>query len=456
MLIVDSILEIPLVSRWHPTIQEVIKVLEVVKYIKDNNHDGKSEVTTIENEKFVDDNNVGGLWILCGGFVPIYKEAFSVQESVTSSVKPLGINLQVKLCQTGSDSFSREILEIEGCYMDKMNAGIQCRPKIVLVEMFMKFGLVSWKCGSTFCYAIIEWCDRNEVYEPTIDNLGDTWAEKVQPNHATLFLDLSSRSHNIHVVKRIHIPRMIIGYDTVGSDSLFAYNVAVIIGLGNSRLDLAKVKMMFLYPSVWPKQRDSGESEYPWLIIWFEGCWRSFPTICSQLSFVYDRGKFLSPSIWVQLMSGLSVLKHSTLDIGGYAQQGMCVEVLKYFRSMRFLVHICSRIFMSWFIACVNQLVWPNGKEMSGCSLRYLVERNHLLSTALIELLSQFLNNVRGTLEEKKPGFAFGMMSLYTIILNIPWNLGELNFSMAPTICIYCWSDLFFMECSTLYLIEAK
>jgi hypothetical protein len=92
VFIVDSILEIPLLSRWHPIIQEEVKVMEVVKYIKDNNHDGKSEVTTIQNVKFVDDNNVGRLWILCGGFVPIYKKAFSVQESVAPSIKLLGIN----------------------------------------------------------------------------------------------------------------------------------------------------------------------------------------------------------------------------------------------------------------------------------------------------------------------------------------------------------------------------
>jgi hypothetical protein len=204
----------------------------------------------------------------------------------------------VKLCQTGSDSFNREILEIEGCYMDKMNVGSQCRPKSVLVEMFMKVALVSWKCGFAFYYAIIEWCEMDEVYEPTIDNLGDTWAEKGQPNHGTLLLDLSTYSHNIHVVKGIHVSRMIIGYDAVGSGFLFACKVVVIIRLENSRLDLAKVKIIFLYPSVWPKQRDSEESKYPLLIIfWFECCWRSFPAICSQLTLVYHRGMIWLKSI---------------------------------------------------------------------------------------------------------------------------------------------------------------
>jgi hypothetical protein len=66
--------------------------------------------------------------------------------------------------------------------------------------------------------------------------------------------------------------------------------------------------------------------------------------------------------------------------INEFAQQGMCVEVLKYFRNTRVLVHICARIFMSWFIACADPLVLPNGKEVNGCTLRSLVDRSHLFS----------------------------------------------------------------------------
>jgi hypothetical protein len=355
-------------------------------------------------------------------------------------------------------------------------------------------------------------------------------------------------------------------------------------------------KMMSLHSWVLPKQRNSGKFYYPLIITWFEYCWRSFPTLYSQLNLiynrgkiwlksicglvmlVYDRGKFLSPSIWVQLMSSLCVLKHSAEpsdvnraklevqtalanerntcetvtklceyvakvdipiarevirvigkmalqqydvnvviplfqfhemekrittrllvpDIEGFVvdysvkgifmlleiaaltilevankldcflvkkvtddeifchllvvegncnmppnnvywwsgnkemvpyttmwkslinefpQQGMCVEVLKYFRNMRFLVHRCSRIFMSWFIACADPLVLPNGKEVNVCSLRSLVDRNHLLSAAFIEMLKQFWNTVMGTLRRMNP--------------------------MALTIYNYCWSELF-------------
>jgi hypothetical protein len=54
--------------------------------------------------------------------------------------------------------------------------------------------------GSTFSYKIIGWCDRIEVYEPTIENFSDTWADKVQPNHATLVLDILVYGHSGHIL----------------------------------------------------------------------------------------------------------------------------------------------------------------------------------------------------------------------------------------------------------------
>ncbi|GAU24465.1 hypothetical protein TSUD_319420 [Trifolium subterraneum] len=47
-----------------------------------------------------------------------------------------------------------------------------------------------------------------------------------------------------------------------------------------------------------------------------------------------------------------------------FAQQGG-VEVVKYFRSLKVLVWMCSRTFMSLCIACVDSSVFSNGKEMN-------------------------------------------------------------------------------------------
>ncbi|XP_045820885.1 uncharacterized protein LOC123913976 [Trifolium pratense] len=128
--------------------------------------------------------------------------------------------------------------------------------------------------------------------------------------------------------------------------------------------------------------------------------------------------------------------------ISEFAQQGMCLEVLKYFRSMMLLVHICSRTFMSWFIAYADPLLLSNGKEVNGCSLKSLANRNHLLSTTLIEMLRRFWNTMMGTFEEMKAGFDCGMMFLHAIILNKQWDPEEFNFPMATTTDDYCWGDL--------------
>jgi hypothetical protein len=61
-------------------------------------------------------------------------------------------------------------------------------------------------------------------------------------------------------------------------------------------------KMMYLHLWVLPKQRNSGKSHYPLVITWFEYCWRSFPTLCSQLNLVYDREKIGFKGIWVLVM----------------------------------------------------------------------------------------------------------------------------------------------------------
>jgi pentatricopeptide repeat protein len=125
--------------------------------------------------------------------------------------------------------------------------------------------------------------------------------------------------------------------------------------------------------------------------------------------------------------------------INDFAQQGMCVEALKYFRNMRFLVHLCARIFLSWFIACADLLVLPNGKEVNGCSLRFLVDRSDLFSTALVETLMQFWNTVMGRSEGMKTRLVFGMMPLHAFI---QWDPGELDFPIATTSSNYCWSGL--------------
>ncbi|KAL4343038.1 hypothetical protein HN51_061362 [Arachis hypogaea] len=117
VFILDTASKIFLFSGCNSTIQERAKGLEVVQYIKDNKHGGKSEVATIEDGKFVGDSDVGEFWSFFGGYAPIPRDPHSVQESVAPSVKLFWINLQGKLCETGSEPFSKDMLETDKCYM---------------------------------------------------------------------------------------------------------------------------------------------------------------------------------------------------------------------------------------------------------------------------------------------------------------------------------------------------
>ncbi|KAK7387220.1 hypothetical protein VNO78_27824 [Psophocarpus tetragonolobus] len=120
VFILDTALKIFLFSGCNSTIQERAKALEVVQYIKENKHGGKCEVATIEDGKFVGDSDVGEFWSLFGGYAPIPRESPSVLESEASPIKLFWINLQGKFCETGgksSNSFSKEMLETDKCYM---------------------------------------------------------------------------------------------------------------------------------------------------------------------------------------------------------------------------------------------------------------------------------------------------------------------------------------------------
>ncbi|KAJ1384205.1 Villin/Gelsolin [Sesbania bispinosa] len=117
VFILDTASKIFLFSGCNSTIQERAKALEVVQYIKENKHGGKCEVATIEDGKFVGDSDVGEFWSLFGGYAPIPRDLPSVQESMAPSVKLFWINLQGKLCQSGSNPFSKEMLETDKCYM---------------------------------------------------------------------------------------------------------------------------------------------------------------------------------------------------------------------------------------------------------------------------------------------------------------------------------------------------
>ncbi|MCI17367.1 pentatricopeptide repeat-containing protein, partial [Trifolium medium] len=107
-----------------------------------------------------------------------------------------------------------------------------------------------------------------------------------------------------------------------------------------------------------------------------------------------------------------------------FAQQGRCVEVFEYFRSLRGLVWMCSRIFMSLYIACVDPPVFSNGKEMNRYVMRSLFDTYNWLATTFVEVLVQCWDTMMRSLEIMKSGFAFETMSQYAFM---QWDPGVTN-----------------------------
>jgi hypothetical protein len=110
-----------------------------------------------------------------------------------------------------------------------------------------------------------------------------------------------------------------------------------------------------------------------------------------------------------------------------FAQQGRCVEVFEYFRSLKVLVWMSSRIFMSLYIACVDPPVFLNGKEMNMYVLRSLFDTYGWLATTFVEVLVQCWDTMMRSLEVMKSGFAFEMMSQYAFM---QWDPGVTNILM--------------------------
>lgn len=119
VFILDTASKIFLFSGCNSSIQERAKALEVVQYIKENKHNGKCEVATIEDGKFVGDPDVGEFWGLFGGYAPIPRDippSLQKQPDIPNA-KLFWIATQGKLCQTVCNMLNKEILESNKCYM---------------------------------------------------------------------------------------------------------------------------------------------------------------------------------------------------------------------------------------------------------------------------------------------------------------------------------------------------
>ncbi|KAG9142016.1 hypothetical protein Leryth_009373 [Lithospermum erythrorhizon] len=119
VFILDTENKLFLFCGCNSSIQERAKALEVVQFLKESKHNGSCDIATIDDGKFVGDSDVGEFWSFFGGYAPIPKDVpASLQEHGNcSTVKLFWITTQGKLCQTGSDIVSKEVLHSSKCYL---------------------------------------------------------------------------------------------------------------------------------------------------------------------------------------------------------------------------------------------------------------------------------------------------------------------------------------------------
>ncbi|KAL8140970.1 hypothetical protein V2J09_006991 [Rumex salicifolius] len=97
--------------------KERAKALEVVKYIKDDKHNGNCKIATLEDGKFVGDSDVGEFWSLFGGYAPIPKDSPSFFQSKKDASIIKLVTLQGKLSEILADSLHKKLLSNDKCYM---------------------------------------------------------------------------------------------------------------------------------------------------------------------------------------------------------------------------------------------------------------------------------------------------------------------------------------------------
>ncbi|KAJ4891286.1 Villin-1 [Raphanus sativus] len=120
VFVLDTASKVFLFAGCNSSTQEKAKALEVVEYIKDNKHEGRCQVATIEDGKLIGDSDAGEFWTFFGGYAPIPKFSSSTssqEQTPTTCAKLLWIDTRGNLHPTETSSLNKDTLEKDKCYM---------------------------------------------------------------------------------------------------------------------------------------------------------------------------------------------------------------------------------------------------------------------------------------------------------------------------------------------------
>ncbi|XP_078178106.1 villin-1-like isoform X2 [Carex rostrata] len=127
VFIIDTKSKMFLFSGCNSSSKSRARALDVVQYIKENQHGGRCQVATIEDGKFVGDPDAGEFWSLFGGHAPISRDqpCEALEEPEPESVKLSWVN-RGKLLPVEGDTLDRAMLSSDKCYL------LDCYSKLYL------------------------------------------------------------------------------------------------------------------------------------------------------------------------------------------------------------------------------------------------------------------------------------------------------------------------------------
>ncbi|KAK2653157.1 hypothetical protein Ddye_013013 [Dipteronia dyeriana] len=98
-------------------IQERAKALEVIQFLKEKYHEGKSDVAIVDDGKLDTESDSGEFWVLFGGFAPIGKKVATEDDIVSETTPPELYSIEDGQPKVLEGELSKAMLENNKCYL---------------------------------------------------------------------------------------------------------------------------------------------------------------------------------------------------------------------------------------------------------------------------------------------------------------------------------------------------
>ncbi|XP_010269772.1 PREDICTED: villin-2 [Nelumbo nucifera] len=98
-------------------IQERAKALEVIQYFKEKYHEGKCEVSIVDDGKLVAESDSGEFWVLFGGFAPIGRKAATEEDVILETTPGKLYSITDGQVKPVDGALSKAMLENNQCYL---------------------------------------------------------------------------------------------------------------------------------------------------------------------------------------------------------------------------------------------------------------------------------------------------------------------------------------------------